>query len=84
MNSLGAQATGIGHFQRRVADVGVAVPGLGVHGVDGGEASGVGGRPASLDAVLARGKVVDVRRCVLIHPCEISLPGPTSQPIFKP
>ena len=42
-----------------VHDVGVAVPGLGVGGVDGGEAGGVGGGPAALIAVFAGGKIVE-------------------------
>jgi len=32
---------------------------LGVGGVDGGEAGGVGGRPAALIAVFAGGKIVE-------------------------
>jgi hypothetical protein len=48
----------MGECERIIHDVGVAVPGLGVGGVDGGEAGGVGGRPAALDAVFAEWEVV--------------------------
>ena len=52
-------------LERVVEDVGVAVPGLGVGGVDGGEAGGVWGGPAALDAVFAGGEVVEAGDGVL-------------------
>jgi hypothetical protein len=70
-----AQPAGVDAVEGVVEDVGVAVPGLGVHGVDGGEASGVGGRPAALDAVLAGGKIVKARDGVLIHAGEREVRG---------
>ena len=59
------EAERIDAVQRVINDVGVAVPGLGVGGVDGGEAGGVGGRPAALIAVLAGGKIVEASDGVL-------------------
>ncbi len=54
------QARGVDVVDGVVQSVGVAVPGLGFHGVDGGEASGVGGHPAGeLGSVLAELRVVE-------------------------
>jgi hypothetical protein len=47
------QAAGIDERERIVGDVDVAVPGLGVGGIDGGEASGGRERSSSLDSDLA-------------------------------
>src|SRR6266704_2091581 len=49
-----------------VQDISIAVPGLGVGGVDGGEAGGVGRRPAALNGILASEEVVIARNGVLI------------------
>jgi hypothetical protein len=61
--------------QRRIINIRVAVPGLGVGGIDGGEPGGVGGRPAALCAILASREIVEVRYGVLIHTCEVQVRG---------
>src|SRR2546425_483105 len=52
------EATGVDEVDGVVEDIGVAVPGLGVGGVDGGEAGGVGGSPTALHGVFAEKEIV--------------------------
>jgi hypothetical protein len=55
---VGKQSSRVDEAKGIIVDVGVAVPGLRVGWIDGGNPCRIGRRPAALDAVLSRWKIV--------------------------